>query len=311
MSTEIKTEKPTWVFPSARKTPTSFSTPASLEWVYDIPPGKMLAGFIFDAKVTTVGAGMSLTRISQYIQKFRAFADGKLALDIDQYTMDLCPIVTQWSKHHDDYADLTFTGASSTSSTVLVQDDINVATGAALYGFWHVAAPLPVKNQIKFILDTYGGQTVFGAGMTGGVPEFSIVPVFANIGQRKQYNLYAKRLSSILRVSYRGVEVGVFGTTSEWNTISNGVKLGGELSPEQIYANQSIQGNAMAAFAPKGGSVVNGRLAGFKDPLPDTGLFTLANKFDGQAAVDLSFTTATDVKAVILSEADPDSIEVR
>jgi hypothetical protein len=309
MSTEIKTEKPTWNYPSARKTPTAYDVPASLEWIFDIPNGKMLAGFTIDVKIATVGAGMTLARVSQLFQKFRAFADGKLALDIDQYTLDLVPIFTQWAKHQEDYADNSF-GAQGALESVVVVDDENVATGANLYGFWKIHAPLPVKNQIRFQLDTYAANAVFGAGMTNGVPQFSIVPVFANIGKRKQYNLYAKQLSSVLRSSYRGVEVGGFFVDAEWTTVQNGVRLGSELTIEQMLAIQNNVGNNMLLYANTVGANVDNRLPTFQDPLPGADTYVLANKFDGQAPVDLAFNGAQDIKAIVLSEAGPDQIEV-
>jgi len=306
---QVKTEKPTWTYPSARQTPTAYDVPASLDWVFDVPKGKMLAGLIVDAKLTTVGAGMSLVRISQQIQKMTVYGDGQLVLDADQYCLDLIPIITQWGKHHDDYADLTL--AQQVAGSVVVQDDVNVATGAAMYGFWKIAVPLPAKRQIKVHLDTLAGPTVFGAGMTGGVPQYSVVPIWANIGARKQYSLYARQLSGVLKTAYRGVEIGAFFTAAEWNTISNGIKLGGTLSPEQIYAIQSNVGNALALWAPVIGAAVNGRLKTIQDPLPAANTYVLANKFDGQAVAEFAFTTATTVKAIIMSETTPDNIEVQ
>lgn len=309
MSAQIKTEKPTYVYPSARKTPTAYDAPATLEWIFDIPDGKMLTGFILDAKLTTVGAGMSLTRISQIFQKIRAFADGKLALDIDQYTLDLVPMSTHWARHQDDYADVSI-GTQGVTISKLTQDDINVATGAAMYGYWNCAIPLPVQDQVRFQIDTYGGPAVFGAGMTGGVPQLSIVPIFANIGKRKQYNLYAKRLSSVLRASYRGIEIGAFYATAEFNTISNGIRLGRDLTPEQIFAIESIQANNLMVMAEGSGAKVDNRLNTIKDPFTNAAVFVLADKFDGQAPADFAFTTSQNLQAVVLSESSPDAIEV-
>jgi hypothetical protein len=309
MSAEIKTEKPTWTYPSARKTPTAFDVPASLEWIFDVPAGKMLAGFTVDLKIATVGAGMTTARVSQLFQKFRAFADGKLALDIDQYTMDLVPIFTQWAKHQEDYAEDS-SGTQGATESLVVEDDINLAGGAQLYGFWKIHAPLPVKNQIRFQVDTYAANSVFGAGMTGGIPQLSIVPVFANIGKRKQYNIYAKQLASVLRASYRGVEVGGFFVDSEWTTVQNGVRLGSELTIEQMYAIQNNVGNNMLQYANAAGANVDDRLPTFQDPLTAADAYVLANKFDGQAPVDLAFQGSQDVKAIVLSEAGPDAIEV-
>jgi len=313
MSTEVKTEKPTWNFPSARKTPTSYDNPASLEWIFDVPNGKILAGFTLDIKCTTTGAGMNLVKLSQLIQKFRAFdvtPEGqKLVLDIDQYTLDLVPIVTHWAKHKDDYSDESLGG--SVSDSLVVRDDTNVATGAALYGFWKIHAPLPVSRQVVFRIDTYAGPAVFGAGQTGGNPQFSIVPVFASAGKKKQYTLYAKRLAAVLRASFRGVEVGAFAVDAEWTTVQNGINLGRDLTPEQMYAIQSNIGNSMLLWANDPGLAVDGRLETFEDPLAEASTYVLANKFDGQAPVDISFNTAKDLKAVVMSEATPDLIEVR
>lgn len=305
----IKTEKPTFTFPEARQSPTAYDLPASLDFVFDVPSGKMLAGFILDAKLTSVGAGMTAARISQQIKRLTAYGDGKLVVDVDQYCLDLVPIVTQWAKHHDDYADLTI--AQQVAGAVCVQDDINAAGGAAMYGFWKIAAPLPAKNQIRFHLDTLSGTTAFGTGMTSGTPSYSIVPVWANVGSKKQYSLYAKQLASVIKASYRGVEVGAFFVTSEWNTIINGVKLGQTLSPEQIYAIQSNIGNSMAVWAPVIGTAINGRLKGIQDPLPAASTYTLANKFDGQTACQISFASAQTVKSIIMSETSPDAIEVQ
>lgn len=309
MSQEIKTEKPTWNYPSARKTPTAFDVPATLEWIFDIPQGKMLAGFTVDLKLATVGAGMTAARVSQLFQKFRAFADGKLALDVDQYTLDLLPIFTQWAKHQEDYAENSI-GTQGALESLVVVDDENIPAGGNLYGFWKVHAPLPVKNQIRFQIDTYAANSVFGAGMTGGIPQISIVPVFANAGKRKQYNIYAKQLASVLRASYRGVEVGGFFVDAEWTTIQNGVKLGQELTIEQMYAIQNNVGNNMLQYANGVGANVDDRLPTFNDPLPDASSYVLANKFDGQAPVDLAFQGSQDIKAIVLSEAGPDAIEV-
>lgn len=306
-----KTEKPTWSYPSSRKTPTAYNVPASLEWIQDVPENKMLAGFIFDVKLTSVGAGMSTTRVSQIVKSLKCYADGKLALDIDQYALDLVPIVTNWAKHADDYASGTEQVGTAATQGVLVRDDANVATGASMYGFWKIHAPLPAARQLRFQLETYDGTAVFGAGMTGGVPDFSIVPIWANVGSRKQYNLYARQLSSVLKASYRGVEVGAFFTNAEWNTVSNGIKLGDALTVEQIYAIQSDVGNRMSVFAPAVGSAVNGRLLTFQDPLTAADTYVLANKFDGQAAADIAFTTSKTIQAIIMSSSSPDSIEVR
>jgi hypothetical protein len=117
--------------------------------------------------------------------------------------------------------------------------------------------------------------------MTGGLVNFSIVPVWANVGKRKQYNVYAKQLSNVLRASYRGVEIGCLFTNAEWNTITNSVSLGTPLSVEQTYAIQSDIGNQMTAFGSVG------------------------------AAVDVNFNSSQTVKTVIFSESSPEQIEVR
>jgi hypothetical protein len=134
--------------------------------------------------------------------------------------------------------------------------------------------------------------------------------VFANAGRRKQYNVYAKQLSSVLRASYRGVEIGGFFVGSEWTTVQNGVKLGNELTIEQMFAIQNNVGNNMLLYANAAGSNVDDRLPTFIDPLTAADIFVLANKFDGQAPVDISFNGSTDIRAIVMSEAGPDAIEV-
>jgi hypothetical protein len=304
----VKTEKPTFTYPSARITPDDYNVPGSLDWVFDVPDGKMLAGFIFDAKLTTVGAGMNLARISQIIKSFKAYADGKVCMDVDQYCLDQLAIFSHWAKHHDDYAD-THVRVAATQSEVVV-DDINVATGATMYGYWNIAAPLPVKKQIRFALETYAGTTTFGSGMTGGLTSFSIVPVWANIGKRKQYNIYAKQQNAVQRIAYRGVEVGGIFTPSEWNTITSSVRLGSVLSVEEIYAIQSNVGNNMNMWAAVGAAVDN-RLTTILDPLTAADSYVLANKFDGQTVIEVKFSSAQTMQAIILSEASPETIEVQ
>lgn len=115
----------------------------------------------------------------------------------------------------------------------------------------------------------------------------------------------------MLRASYRGVEIGAFAVDAEWTTVQNGINLGRDLTPEQMYAIQSNIGNNMLLWANDPGAAVDGRLETFEDPLEEASTYVLANKFDGQAPVDISFNTAKDLKAVIMSEATPDLIEVR
>jgi hypothetical protein len=146
--------------------------------------------------------------------------------------------------------------------------------------------------------------------MTSGTPSISVVPKWANVGKRKQYNLFAHQLNSIIRAAYRGIEVGAFFAASEWNSISNAVKLGGDLSVEQIYAIQSNVGNHMSLWAQVIGSAVNGRLTTIVDPLTGSDTYVVANKFDGQATADFSFTSTQTIQAVVLSEASPEKIEV-
>jgi hypothetical protein len=227
---------------------------------------------------------------------------------MDQYYIDLLPIVTHWAKHHDDYAD-KHVKVSATQGLV-VRDDINVATGATMYGFWNIAAPLPAKKQVSFEIATYKGTTVFGSGMTGGLVNFSIVPVWANVGKRKQYNIYAKQQSALQRIAYRGVEIGAIFTDNEWNTVSSSVKLGNVLSVEEIYAIQSNIGNNMTLWG-SAGSAVDDRLITLLDPLTAADTYVLANKFDGQAAIEVKFSAAQTLQAIILSEASPESIEVQ
>jgi hypothetical protein len=305
----IKTEKPTWSYPSSRQTPTAYNNPSTLEWVADVPAGKMPAGLIIDAKLTTVGAGMSLTRLSQIFKSIKVFGDGNLVADIDQYTLDLLPIALGWARHSDDYADIEI-GQLDTGK-YMVRDEINVATGASMYGLWDLNVALKAAKQIRIVVETYDMTAVFGSGMTGGIPSISVVPKWANAGKRKQYNLYARQLSSVLRAAYRGVEIGAFFKAAEWNTTSNGTKLGGDLSVEQIYAIQSNVGNTMCLWAQARGSQVNGRLTTILNPLDGADTYVIANKFDGQTAAEFAFTTAQTLSAIILSEAGPDKIEVQ
>lgn len=311
MSQTVITEKPTWIYPEARKSPETFNQSGNLKWVIDIPKGKMLAGLVVDALLTTVGAGMSLTRISQMFKSIRAYADGKeKVLDIDQFCLDVVPIATHWARHKDDYAGL-IVGPQGALTSKVVQDDVNVATGAAMYGYWDIAAPLPVKDQLVVSIDTFSGPSVFGAGMTDGLISISVVPVFANIGKRKQYNLYAKQLANVPRIAYRGIEVGAFFNANEWNGVTNAVTLGDTLSTEQIYAIESIQGNAMQVYSNTVGALVNGRLKTIQDPLAVADSYILADKFDGQASASFSFVSNQTLKAIILSGMPVDDIEVR
>lgn len=306
----IKTEKPTYTYPSARKTPTAYNVPASLEWVFDVPNGKMLAGFILDAKLITTGAGMTTAKISQIFKSIKAYADGNnLTLDVDQYVLDLLPIFTQWAKHHDDYADLTI-GQLATGARV-VQDDANVATGATLYGYWKVAAPLQAQKQLRFKIETYAMTTPFGSGMTAGLPSISIVPIWANVGKRKQYNIYAKQLSSVIAASYRGVEIGACFAASEFSTITNGIKFGGDLTPEETLAKQSNVGNDLNTWAIVNGAAVDNRLTTIQDPATGASVYVLADKFDGQAAIEINFSSAQTLKTIVMSEVDPGKVEVR
>lgn len=305
----IKTEKPTWSYPSSRQTTTAYDNPQTLKWVKDVPAGKMPAGFFIDVKLTTVGAGMSLTRVSQIFKSLKIFADGKLAVDIDQHTLDLAPIFLNWAKHQDDYADLVF--AQLDTGSRVVKDDINVATGAAMYGSWDLPIPVPAAKQIRVEAELYAMTSVFGAGMTGGVPSISVVPKWANQGRRKQYNMYARQLSNVVRAAYRGIEVGAFFKTSDWNTGNNGLKLGGDLSTEETWAIQSNVGNNMLQYAAVRGSLVDGRLNTIVDPLTAADTYCIANKFDGQTSAEFAFSSATSVKALILSDAKPGTIEVQ
>jgi hypothetical protein len=66
----------------------------------------------------------------------------------------------------------------------------------------------------------------------------------------------------------------------------------------------------MLLYANDAGSNVDDRLPTFLDPLTAADTFVLANKFDGQAPVDLAFQGSQTVKAIVLSEAGPDAIEV-
>jgi hypothetical protein len=85
--------------------------------------------------------------------------------------------------------------------------------------------------------------------------------------------------------------------------------LGNTLTPEQIYAIQSIQGNSMQMFANGVGSVVNGRLKTIDDPLTEADTFVLADKFDGEATAVFNFAAQQNVKAVVLSQDSPEDIE--
>jgi hypothetical protein len=304
----VKTEKPTWTYPGSRQTPTVYNNPDNLAWYIDVPAGKMPAGFTLDVKLTTVGAGMSLTRVSQIFKNIQVFGDGKLVGSLDQYTLDLVPITLGWARHNDDYADVDI--GQLATGRYLVQDDVNVATGASMYGIWQINCAFPAAKQLKIAIQTYDMTKVFGAGMTGGVPSISVVPKWAPLGKRKQYKLFAQQLNSETKVNYRGVEIGAFFTTAEWNTITSSVKLGGELTVEQIYAIQSNVGNALSLWAQAIGSAVDGRLTTILDPLTAADVYVLANKFDGQAAAELSFLAPTTVKAIIMSETGPEKIEV-
>lgn len=310
MQTEsVITEKPTWSLPSSRQTPTAYNNPQTLEWIFDVPNGKMPAGFVLDAKLTTVGAGMSLTRISQIFKSIKIYGDGILTADIDQYLLSLLPIALGWARHNDDYADVSI-GQLATGRFV-VKDGVNVATGASMYGYWDLPLPCKGMKQIRVVAEIYDMTAVFGAGMTGGVPSISVAARWANKGARKQYNLYARRVNSILRAKYAGIEIGAFFNTAEWNTISNGYKLGGDLSVEQIYAIQSQVGNHMTLWAPVIGSAVNGRLTTIQNPQTVADTYVLAGKFDGQTTAEFNFTGSSSVSAVILTDADPGKVEVQ
>lgn len=305
----IITEKPTWSFPSSRQTPTAYNNPQTLEWIFDVPAGKMPAGFVIDTKLTTVGAGMSLTRISQIFKSIKIYGDGELSADIDQYLLSMLPIALGWARHNDDYADVSI-GQLATGRFV-VKDGVNVATGASIYGYWDLPLPCKGTRQIKVVMEIYDLTQVFGAGMTGGVPSISVAAKWANRGSRKQYNLYARQVSSILRAKYAGIEIGAFFNSVEWNTVSNGFKLGGDLSVEQVYAIQNQMGNHMSLWAPVIGSAVNGRLTTIQNPQTVADVYVLAGKFDGQTTAEFNFTSSTTVKAVILTDADPSKVEVQ
>lgn len=305
----VKTEKPTWSYPSERLTPTAFNQSATITMTQDVPPGKMHAGLMIDAKLTTVGAAMVAARISQIFKSIKIYGDGKLVADIDQNALDLIPITLGWARHSDDYAGVEI--GQLDTGRYMVRDEANDPAGASIYGCWFLPVALPVQSQIKVVFEIYSMTTVFGAGLTGGVPSLAVVHQWANKGKRKQYNLYAKQRSGVPIASYRGVEVGAFFADAEWNSITSSMKLGDVLSVEQAYALQSNVGNHMCLWAQARGSQVDDRLTTILNPLTAADVYVLANKFDGQATAEFSFLALETVQAVILSEAGPEQIEVK
>lgn len=305
----VKTEKPTRTFPSSRQTPTAYNNPQTLEWTFDVPAGKMPAGFVLDTKLTTVGAGMSTTKLSQIFKSIRIYGDGILTADIDQYCLSLLPISLGWARHNDDYADVSV--GQMATGRFLVKDPSNVAGGATLYGYWDLPLPCKGLSQIRVVIEVNSMTAVFGAGMTGNTPSISVSAKWANLGARKQYNLYAKQRSNVSLAKYAGVEVGAFFAASQWNTISNSTTLGGQLQVEQIFAIQSEIGNHMQLWAPVIGAAVDGRLTTIQDPATDTNTYVIAGKFDGQTTGEFNFSSAQTLKAVILTEADPLKVEVQ
>jgi hypothetical protein len=290
-----RTEKGILTVPGARQSPPAFNQSGSLPWTFQVPTGKALQGLRISALLTTVGAGMTTTRLSQIFQAIKVYNANGLIADIDQYTLDLLAAVSHALKHTDDYL-------NRPTNTDVVRDPANVATGAALYGSWDIHCPLP-GDVFKVLIELFDSTAVFGAGMTGGIPSISVVPIWTNSNQnnlKKQYNIFAKRLVNVTHRALQGVEMICISALVDIATIGPGLDLGGKMTVEEMTERQSIANDMLRGLLVDGTASLRTLLV--RDPLTNANTYLLIKKADDAFIANLDLTTGSDLKVMAWSE---------
>lgn len=298
-------------FPTARLVQQAFNQPATLEWTYTVPKGKVLAGIYIDVNVTTTGAGMTTVPVSQAIQSLQVYntnADGSggLAADIDQYTLDLLAGVSK-------YLESQLSTYNWYRPVPAILDPVNVATGAALYARWKIWLPLP-GVAFKFSMNIPNLQTVWGAGQTGGAIAASIVPIFEDEDDggrpRTQYYVYAKQSATVTKAAWRNAYIAALFAPSEWGSIQSGINMGGKLSPEEITRVEDLFDDELIAYIAQSASAANPDVKPITDaavnPVADN--WALVKLFETPQLISVGLNTSKTIKAVIFSDLTPDKI---
>jgi len=285
--------------PPSRSVSSAYNTGNTWNWVFGTPPGKQLQGFLIDALVTTVGAGMATSTMANILQTFQAQNEKNIqTLDVDKYTIDeACAVgaAMAWSNGYNDIP----------RTTSLVRDPANVATGGSFYASWRLHAPLPGNKHIVTIVTP--GILATWAGATGGSIAMFVVPIWADIifdgVQRKQYTLYAKQTATNTRFNYNGVEIIALIAAVEWTTIASGIDIGGTMSYDQILEYESIANDLMRGFLVDGTSTATHSKV-LVDPFTGSDAFVLAKKVDDSVVANITVNTSTTVKTVVYGQRD-------
>lgn len=290
----------------ARNTSTDYTQGNTWQWLFKTPQGKMLQGIELDIIVTTVGAGMATTNISNLLQRFICQNEkGVTTLDIDKYTIDLSCIVgaaTAWSNGYDNIP----------RTTDVCRDPANVAGGAAgLFGNYRIHAPLPGDTHL-FTFVTPGILATW-TGATGGSVSVNITPIWCDLitdgVTRENFTLFAKQKTGSATFKFNGAETIAIENAAELTTIASGFDIAGGLTNEQILTYECYANDAMRGFAVDGASVAT-RSKVVKDPYTAADMFVLIKKIDGGADCVINTSAATTIKAVVYGQRDVTEVPV-
>jgi hypothetical protein len=279
----------------------AFTEPGTAEWTFITPEGYQLDELLIDLVLTTTGTTTAGTPAT-LVDTIKAFAENQV-MEIDGYALPLAVVAT-----HVFEADETGEGFEGSPGNPLACRDPAVTSAGTYYACYRIKAPLP-GSAIKVVLATKAGTGLL-VGATALVMSASCVAIYTK-EVKEQYTLFARQAASATKRTYNGVLKAMFASGSNFATVSDGLRLETDLTPEQILAKQSMGADEARGLSTNGSGVA--RTSGpllVTDPKGSgtlgigttVGAYMLQMRVDEMKQANLGFNTATTFMAIIFSK---------
>jgi hypothetical protein len=287
------------IFPNARQVlNNAFTEPGSVDWTFITPEGYQLDELLLDLVLTTTGVATAGTPAS-LVDTLKAFAEGQI-LEADGYSLPLACLASHVLDNEEEYE-------ATPGNPLQVRDPVLGAAGT-YYASYRLKAPLP-GSAIKVVLNTKAANALI-TGTTALVMSASCVAIYSK-EEKEQFTIFARQAATATKRQYNGVDKAMFISGSNFSTVSDGLKLESDLTPEQILAKQSDGADSSRGLSTNGTGVA--RTSGpllVTDPKGSgtlglgttVGAYMLLMRVDEPRQANLGFNTATTFVAVVFSK---------
>lgn len=299
--------------PSARIPLTQISNPSHYEWTINAPQGHELDELQLDIEMTLTTTS-SLATMSNLIKALRVVntdtaapssvgappTQATVAL-VDGNSIGMAAIISQALR---EYA----RPSAAPLSTVIVRDANAGTTATAYYSNWRLHTPFPGKS-FKVILDlnsissVYTSATVVAASVT-------LVDRWVPAHQAQKYTLLAQSFPTVAKIAFQGVYKGAFCNANEFEANSNGITLGSDLTPEQIFRNEAVSNDDLNNLGAAGTAMTGVDTASIKDPHTAANVAVLIGRFLQASLMKAVFSSSQSPVVVLFGMQDPTSMVI-